>query len=178
MRGLGTRTAAIGLMLAIGGCSQPSSASPAGETDMRLTSPAFDEGGVIPSEHTCDAEDVSPPLAWSGAPDGTGAFVLLVEDPDAGDFAHWVLTNIPADTAELPAGQGDRIGRPGPNGFGSAGWGGPCPPSGEHRYVFTLFALSDTIAVGDQASASDVRAAMGSSVLAEARLTGRYTRGG
>jgi hypothetical protein len=178
MSGLGTRTAAIGLMLAIGGCSPPSIASPPGETDMRLTSPAFDEDGVIPSEHTCDGEDVSPPLAWSGAPDDTGAFVLLVEDPDAGDFAHWVLTNIPANTTELPAGQGDRIGRPGPNGFGSAGWGGPCPPSGEHRYVFTLFALSDVIAAGDEASASDVRAAMGSGVLAEARLTGRYTRGG
>lgn len=174
---IGTRTAAIGLVLAIGGCTAAPSASPAEESTMRLTSTAFDEGEPIPSEHTCDGEDVSPPLAWTDAPGGTDAFALLVQDPDAGDFVHWVLTDVPAGTSELPAGQGDRIGRPGPNGFGALGWGGPCPPSGEHRYEFTLFALSDAIGVGDQASASDVRSAMEGRVLAEARLTGRYTRG-
>ncbi len=174
----GTGAAAIGLVLVIGGCSATPITSPAGESAMRLTSPAFADGEPIPSEHTCDGEDVSPPLAWTDAPDGTEAFALLVEDPDAGNFVHWILTDIPGDTTELPEGQGDRIGRPGPNGFGALGWGGPCPPSGEHRYVFTLVALSEAIGVGDEASASDVRAAMEGKVLAETQLTGRYARGG
>jgi Raf kinase inhibitor-like YbhB/YbcL family protein len=172
------RTAAVGLMLVIGGCASSPIASPPRETAMRLTSAAFEDGGIIPAEHTCDGEDLSPPLAWTAPPDGTEAFALVVEDPDAGGFVHWVLTNIPGETTELPAAQGDRIGRPGPNGFGAPGWGGPCPPSGEHEYVFTLYALSDALTDGDQASASDVRAAMEGNVLAEARLTGRYQRGG
>jgi len=143
---------------------------------MRLSSNAFADGESIPSEHTCDGEDVSPPLAWSGAPDATAAFVLVVEDPDAGNFVHWLLTDIPADATELPAGQGDRIGRPGPNDFGTTGWSGPCPPSGAHRYVVTLYALSEPVAVGDGASVADARAAMSDRVLAETTLTGRYER--
>lgn len=145
---------------------------------MRLTSPAFADGGAIPSKHTCDGEDVSPPLAWSDAPDATQAYVLVVEDPDARNFVHWLLTDIPADTTELPEGQGDRIGRPGPNDFRTTGWGGPCPPSGEHRYVFTLYAVSEPIGIGDGASVRDARSAMEGRVLAEATLTGRYARGG
>jgi len=104
--------------------------------------------------------------------------MLIVEDPDAGNFVHWVLTDIPAAIDDIPAAQGDRIGRPGRNSFGAAGWGGPCPPSGEHRYVFTLYAVSRTIAVGDGASAADARAAMIGHILGEARLTGRYARDG
>ena len=179
MRWPGTSTAALSILLAIGGgCSSPPSASEPEETDMQLTSSAFEEGGRIPAEHSCDGEDVSPPLVWSDAPEGTEAFVLIVEDPDARDFVHWVLTDIPADTTEIPAGQGDRIGRPGQNSFGAAGWGGPCPPSGEHRYMFTLYAVSQAVAVGDGASAADAREAMSGHILGEARLTGRYAREG
>lgn len=145
---------------------------------MRLTSPAFAEGEPIPSEHTCDGEDRSPPLAWSEAPADTAGFALIVEDPDARNFVHWVLTGMPGDATELPAGAGDEVGEPGRNGFGRTGWGGPCPPSGEHRYAFTLYALSEAIEVGDGASADDVRSAMEGFILAESRLTGRYARGG
>ena len=144
---------------------------------MDLTSTAFDEGGTIPTEHTCDGADASPPLAWSGAPDGTGAFALLVTDPDAGGFAHWVLTDIGADVHELPAGEGDSIGVPGRNGFGRTGWGGPCPPSGEHEYVFTLYALDGPIQPVGTLDDAGLGAALDGHVLAEGRLSGRYSRG-
>jgi Raf kinase inhibitor-like YbhB/YbcL family protein len=177
MRRPGTGSAALLILLAIGGgCSSPPSASEPEETDMQLTSSAFEEGERIPAEHSCDGDDVSPPLAWSQAPEGTEAFVLIVEDPDARDFVHWVLTDIPADTTEIPAGQGDRIGQPGANDFGRTGWGGPCPPSGEHRYVFTLYAVSQAVAVGDGAAAADAREAMSGHILGEAQLTGHYAR--
>lgn len=145
---------------------------------MNLTSPAFDEGGAIPREHTCDGDDRSPPLTWDGAPEGTAAFALIVEDPDAGGFIHWVLIDIPGDTADLPDGEADSIGTPGRNDFGRAGWGGPCPPSGEHRYRFTLYALSEELSLPGTTDAASVRAALEGRVLAEAQLTGVYERGG
>jgi Raf kinase inhibitor-like YbhB/YbcL family protein len=144
---------------------------------MELTSAAFAEGATIPSAHTCDGADTSPPLAWSDVPDGTAAFAVLVEDPDAGGFVHWVLGDIPGDLRELPAGEGDAIGVPGRNDFRRTGWGGPCPPSGEHRYVFTLYALDTALDLAEGASADELRSAMRDHVLAEGRLTGVYSRG-
>ncbi len=141
---------------------------------MELTSSSFGEGEPIPSEHTCDGADTSPPLSWTDVPDGTQSLVVIVDDPDARGFVHWVLANIPADTRELPDGEGDAIGTPGPNDFGRSGWGGPCPPSGEHRYVFTLYALQGTIS--DATDADAVRSAADSSALARATLTGVYAR--
>lgn len=143
---------------------------------MRLTSPAFDDGGSIPPQYTCDGDDVPPPLAWDEVPDATAAFVLVVDDPDAGGFLHWLLADIPGDARELPEGGGDAIGMPGRNDFGRTGWGGPCPPSGEHRYVFTLYALSEPVQVDTDASADEVREAIAHRVHAEARLTGVYAR--
>jgi hypothetical protein len=90
-------------------------------TTMQLTSDAFAEGASIPAEHTCDGADISPPLAWDGVPDGTQSFALIVDDPDARGFVHWVLTNIPGEARELPAGEGDEIGTPGPTSFGRTG---------------------------------------------------------
>ena len=144
---------------------------------MRLTSAAFAEDEPIPSEHTCDGDDRSPPLAWREAPAGVAEFALIVEDPDAGNFVHWVLTGIPGGTTELATGAGDTVGVPGANDFGRGGWGGPCPPQGEHRYTFTLYALSQALDVRPGATAADVRSAMRDRVLAEAGMTGRYTRG-
>ena len=141
---------------------------------MELTSTSFAEGGSIPTEHTCDGADTSPPLAWSGVPDGTESFALIVDDPDAGGFVHWVLTGIPGDTRDLPAGEGDAIGTPGPTSFGRTGWGGPCPPSGEHRYVFTLYALAEP--VPDASSADAVRSHAEGAALGRATLTGVYSR--
>jgi Raf kinase inhibitor-like YbhB/YbcL family protein len=142
---------------------------------MELTSSSFGDGEAIPAQHTCDGDDVSPPLAWSDAPDGTAAFVLIVVDPDAAGFVHWLLTDIPGDARELPEGEGDAIGRPGPNDFGRPGWGGPCPPSGEHRYEFTLYALPEPIENATDADA--VRSQAEEVALARATLTGRYSRG-
>lgn len=113
-----------------------------------LTSPGLPPAGDIPKQYTCDGSDISPPLAWSGAPKGTASFALVVEDPDApgGTFRHWAAYDIPATATRLAAGY--HAGAPAPfpegkNDFGKTGYSGPCPPPGtRHRYVFTLIALS------------------------------------
>ena len=169
----GTRPAALLLVLAGAACSAPGPTA-TGLNTMELTSDTFADGEAIPAKHTCDGEDISPPLAWSDVPDGTGAFVLIVDDLDAGGFVHWVLTDIPADAQALPEGQGDEIGQPGANDFGRSGWGGPCPPSGEHRYAFTLYALPAPL--GDVSNADAVRGRAQAEALARATLTGTYTR--
>ena len=146
-------------------------------TTLRLSSAAFEPGGVIPREHTCDGADTSPPLSWSGPPEGTRAFALIVSDPDANGFVHWVLADIPGSTTELRAGEGDSIGVPGDNDFGRTGWGGPCPPSGIHQYVFRLYALSAPLALPGTPDAASVEARLGELALAQAELTGTYRRG-
>jgi Raf kinase inhibitor-like YbhB/YbcL family protein len=178
MRRPGTPAAALAMMLVIGACTL----APAGNSEeavaMQLTSEAFAEGGAIPSDHTCDGSDTSPPLKWSEVPDGTGAFALIVDDPDARGFVHWVLTDIPGDRRELGAGEGDHVGVPGANDFGRIGWAGPCPPSGRHRYVFTLYALEAPLGLSEGAGADQARSAIAERSLGEAQLTGVYTRGG
>ena len=160
-------------------CSGSPTASPsAALRTLTLTSAAFADGGAIPVRYTCDGADVSPPLAWDGVPDGVEAYALVVEDPDAGGFIHWVLTDIPGDLRELPEDQGDAIGAPGVTSFGRSGWGGPCPPSGEHHYVFTLYALSAPLTVDGAATADHVRNAADRVLLASGQLTGVYARGG
>ena len=147
--------------------------------DFRLTSSAFEEGGEIPRRHSCDGEDVSPMLEWSGAPDGTQALALIVDDPDARGFAHWVVYDVTAtNTGGLPEGISESPDAPpqGSNDFRRVGWGGPCPPSGTHRYVFTLYALDEPTGLGGTPTAQEVRDAMQGRVIAETRLTGRYTR--
>ena len=146
------------------------------QTSLALRSSAFDDGASIPVRYTCDAEDVSPPLAWSGAPEQTGAFALIVRDPDADGFVHWVLTDIPANVTSLPDGMGDTVGIAGRNDFGRVGWGGPCPPSGQHRYEFTLYAMTAPLQLDGAPAADEVDRALGANLLAEARLTGVYTR--
>ncbi len=144
-----------------------------------LSSPAFVDGGEIPDRHTCDGPDMSPPLTWSGAPDGTAAFALFVDDPDASRFVHWIAFDLPsgqATSAEDASGKGG-LGE-GRNAFGRTGWGGPCPPSGSHRYVFELFALDRRLALPGGSSASDVRKAMAGHVLGSTRLSGTYRRRG
>ena len=143
---------------------------------LTVTSTAFTDGGPIPGKHSCDGEDVSPPLAWTGAPEGTAAFALIVDDPDARGFIHWAVADIPADTTELAEGGG--AGTEGSNDFGRNGWGGPCPPSGSHRYDFTAYALSEQTALSPGFSGDELRAALEGKVLAEGRLSGTYQRGG
>lgn len=147
----------------------------------RLTSPDFEDGGELPPKFTCDGEDVSPALEWEGAPDGAGAFALVVEDPDADDFVHWVVYNATASqTGGLPEAISASPDAPpqGTNDFGRIGWGGPCPPSGEHRYRFTLLALDAPLDLGGAPSTEEVRAAAEGHVLDEAVLEGTYRRRG
>jgi hypothetical protein len=147
----------------------------------RLTSPDVTEGGTIARRFSCDGDDVSPALEWRGAPDGTGAFVLIVDDPDARGFVHWIVLDLsPAASGGLPEGvsTSPEAPRQGQNDFGRIGYGGPCPPSGTHRYVFALHALDGPLNLAGTPGGRDVRAAMDGHVLAETRLTASYTRGG
>jgi len=152
---------------------------------MQLQSSAFSAGGMIPREHTCDGADRSPPLSWTEPPAGTKSLVLIMHDPDAprGDFTHWVLYNLPAQTRQLDAGlpgdaqlpNGARQGR---TDFGRTGYGGPCPPPGPaHRYLFQLSALDTMLDLAPGASRAQVEAAMRGHVLAQGELMGRYARG-
>ena len=150
-----------------------------------LTSGAFKDGTAIPVKHTCDGADVSPPLAWSGPPEGTRSFALIVDDPDApaGTWVHWVLYNVPAAVSELPENvakvesldlDGARQGR---NDFRRPGYGGPCPPAGPaHRYFFKLYALDAPLKLKAGAQKNDVEAAMEGHVLGSAQLMGTYGR--
>ena len=155
-------------------------------TDFSLRSPAFSPGGSIPRRHTCEAEDVSPPLRWGGAPEGTAAFALIVEDRDARGFVHWVVADIPVGTSELAEGlQAGTIATgssaaptQGRNDFGRSGWGGPCPPrgSGDHHYVFTLLALSSRLGLGGGPLAAEVRAAAAARTIGSAVMEGTFRR--
>lgn len=141
---------------------------------LTVTSPAFDEGGSIPSRFTCDDADVPPPLAWSGAPDGTTGYALIVDDPDARGWIHWAVADL--EVTQLT--DGETGGVEGRNDFGRPGWGGPCPPSGTHRYAFSVYALSEPLGLSAGFTADELRAAMAGRVLAEGRLTATYRRGG
>jgi Raf kinase inhibitor-like YbhB/YbcL family protein len=153
---------------------------PSAPEEIRLTSPAFEEGGAIPERFTCDGKDVSPPLAWSGAPRTAGEYALLVEDPDApgATFVHWILLDIDVATSRLAEGERPPGTTEAKTSFGDEGYGGPCPPEGDepHRYVFTLFALHGALDVSPGASPEEVRAAIGDGALARGQLTGRYGR--
>ena len=143
-----------------------------------LTSPSFDEGGAIPVRHTCDGTDISPELDWEGAPQGTVSFALILDDPDARGFIHWVVYNIPGgSTGSLREGMHPNDSPlQGRNDFGKTGYGGPCPPSGTHHYRFTLWALSARLNLSDKPSAAEVRTALTIRTLAQTTLTGTYER--
>lgn len=145
-----------------------------------LKSPAIKEGGVIPTRHTCDGDDVNPFLEISGAPEGTKSFVLIVHDPDApgGDWVHWVLWNIPPQTRYIPEDGVPSGAMLGTTSFQEQKYGGPCPPKGhgEHHYVFTLYALDAFLDLSDGAFREDVERAIESHILATTTLTGLYER--
>lgn len=148
------------------------------ETTFLLTSPAFTDGDAIPRRHTCDGEDVSPPLAWSGVPAGAGALVLVVDDPDASGFVHWVAYDLPPDATGLAEGDSTAPGAPAQarNDFGRVGWGGPCPPSGTHRYRFRLIAVDGPLGLGGTPGGRAVAAAAADRAIGETTLTGTYAR--
>jgi Raf kinase inhibitor-like YbhB/YbcL family protein len=154
---------------------------------LTLTSPAFQHQGEIPSRHTCEGEDVSPALAWSGAPQGTRSLALIVDDPDAPDpkapkmtWVHWVLYDLPPSSAGLPEGVDPRAlpagTREGTNDWKRTGWGGPCPPMGRHRYFFKLYALDAELADLRQPTKARLEEAMKGHVLAQTELVGTYEK--
>jgi Raf kinase inhibitor-like YbhB/YbcL family protein len=150
----------------------------------RIVSAAFGEGRPIPVRHTADDRDVSPPLGWTGAPEGTTSFALLCEDPDApaGTWVHWVLYNVPGDSRELPEGIPALADLPdgsaqGVNDFRRLGYGGPSPPPGKaHRYFFRLYALDRAVTVKARPRKEDLLAALKGHVLGQAELVGTYQR--
>jgi Raf kinase inhibitor-like YbhB/YbcL family protein len=155
------------------GCTSQRIDEEASYTQLRVISPAFGEGEKIPVDYTCDGFDVNPQLNISDVPDDTVSLALIVEDPDAplGVWDHWVVYNIP------PAGgigKNSTPGTEGMNSFGRKRYGGPCPPLGTHRYVFSIYALDAQLALGDAAGKKEVLEAMIGHILAKGQLTGVY----
>jgi Raf kinase inhibitor-like YbhB/YbcL family protein len=154
------------------------------ETDMALlmTTMAFENGGAIPKEFTCDGEDVSPALAWTEPPAGTKCLTIIMDDPDApaGTWVHWILYDLPPATRELGKGvakdrQFSNGARQGRNDFGKIGYNGPCPPRGRpHRYFIKLYALDVKTNLKAGATKSDVERAMKGHILAQAEVVGHF----
>lgn len=148
-----------------------------------ISSPEFKNYGAIPSEYTCDGKDVSPQLQWQNAPQETKSFALICDDPDApgGTFVHWVLFNIPATTTTLSQGVAAHEvlsdgARQGMTSFGKVGFGGPCPPHGEHRYFFKIYALDTMLDLPAGSGKEQVLKAMKGHIKAQAELVGTYKR--
>jgi len=150
---------------------------------MNLKSSAFEAGGMIPKKYTCDGPDVSPSLSWSDVPAETKSLALIADDPDApmGTWVHWVAWNIPPNVRSLDEDVAKRDSLPngmkqGTTDFRSIGYGGPCPPSGTHRYFFKLYALDATLNLSPSTTKKDLEKAMQGHILKQAELMGRYSR--
>lgn len=148
---------------------------------MRISSPSFQHSKRIPSQYTCDGANAIPPLQFSEVPKGTKSLALIVDDPDApieGSFTHWTVWNISPETTEIEEGVAPPEGVQVKNDFGNLGYGGPCPPSGEHRYMFKLYALDKELDLEEEAGKSEVEEAMEGSILESSTLMGLYSREG
>ncbi|MFC0529548.1 YbhB/YbcL family Raf kinase inhibitor-like protein [Phytohabitans kaempferiae] len=145
-----------------------------------LRSPAFNDHDMMPERLSRQGGNLSPPLEWSGVPDGTAELVLLCEDLDAGPepFLHWLVTHVDPYAGEVAEGRVPPHGREWTNGFGADGWGGPQPPLGDepHRYFFRLYALPEPLDLPDRPSAADVRRAAEKDELASGTLVGTFAR--
>jgi Raf kinase inhibitor-like YbhB/YbcL family protein len=142
---------------------------------LRLTSPAFANIATIPERYTCHGENLSPALRWTGAPKGTKGFAIELHDPDAplaGGFTHWLGWGIPGSARGLRTDQAAPV--EGANGAGEPSYTGPCPPSGVHRYVFTVWALKAPLVLRSGADRATFRRALRGKTLAQARLVGRF----
>ena len=151
---------------------------------LTLSSSAFSEGAAIPRRYTCDGDDISPSLSWSGAPAETQSLALIADDPDApaGTWTHWLIWNIPAKATLLPEDVAktelaDNGARQGINDFRRVGYGGPCPPPGKpHRYFFKLYALDARLDLKPAATKAALESAIESHILAQAQYVGTYGR--
>lgn len=144
---------------------------------MALTSPYFNNEESIPAQFTCDGEDISPELDWFGTPGEAVSLALIMDDPDApgGTWVHWVLYNLPYDLNGLRQGE-TGVGTDGVNGWNRTGYGGPCPPSGTHRYFFKLYALDTDLDLAPGADKDSLLAAMEDHIIGQAELMGTYSR--
>ena len=147
-------------------------------SELKITSPAFSMNGPIPSRYTCDGEDISPPLLIENVQPGTQSFALIVDDPDApgGTWVHWVVWNLAPEARAIAENTVPRDALQGKNDFRRQSYGGPCPPSGTHRYFFKLYALDAKIMLGPGATKAALETAIKGHVLAKAELIGRYSR--
>jgi Raf kinase inhibitor-like YbhB/YbcL family protein len=168
------RTGIVALSLSIGAWSAWS---------MEISSPDFDANNKIPSKFTCDGANISPALAWTDPPSRTASFALIVDDSDAprGIWTHWIVFDMPPGTrslaASIPSGKKLENGLvQGLNDFGVNGYGGPCPPSGTHRYFFRLYALDKKLTLDPKAKRADVLKAMEKHILDKRELIGLYGR--
>lgn len=145
---------------------------------MNIKSASFEQQTPIPSKYTCDGENINPPLMISGAPEGTKSLALISDDPDApgGTWVHWTVWNIDPRTAEIAENSVPEKAVEGTTSFGKFGYGGPCPPSGTHRYYFKLYALDTVLNIPVTATARDLKEAMKGHILADAQLMGTYSR--
>lgn len=143
--------------------------------ELTVTSSAFKHNGLIPSKYTCDGQDVNPPLSIEGVPDGANSLVLIVDDPDApmGTWDHWIVWNI---QVAKTIGENSVPGTEGMNSFRRQSYGGPCPPSGTHRYFFKVYALDTKLSLSGNSRKKDVENAMKNHVLAQGQIIGLYKR--
>jgi hypothetical protein len=145
---------------------------------MTIESPAFKDNGPIPKQYTCDGKDINPPLVFRNIPPGTRSLALIVDDPDApaGTWVHWVLWNIDPGAKEIKENSVPAGALQGRNDFRRTSYGGPCPPSGTHRYFFKAYALDTVLNIDRNSTKQDLEKAMKGHVLAEARTVGLYKR--
>jgi len=145
---------------------------------MKITSTAFEDNQSIPPQYTCDGDNGNPPLAFEGVSDEVETLVLIVDDPDApeGTWIHWTLWNIPADAAGINAGSIPESAEEGETSYGKSGYDGPCPPTGEHKYVFKLYGLDIALTISPQSTKEDLEEAMTGHVIEKAELVGLYRK--
>src|SRR4030081_2652915 len=149
----------------------------AGAAKMKITSSAFQQGGNIPSKFTCDGANANPPLHFDQVPAGAKSLALIVDDPDApgGTFVHWLVWNIDPKTTDIGEHSAPPHAVQGKNGFGNSGYGGPCPPSGTHRYYFRVYAL-DVAQLQGGSTRADLDRAMPGHIIGQGQLMGRYPK--
>ncbi len=180
------------IALAFAGCASrsqlvtqppPTNTSTNNKPEIKLTSSAFSEGQPIPRAYTCDGVNISPPLEWSGVPKTAKTIAIVCDDPDApgGTWVHWVLYNLPGDNIglveNLPVTESLKAGGfQGSNDFGKIGYGGPCPPSGTHRYFFRVYAIDSELPLKAGATKAELMKAMEGHVLLQGQLMGTYRR--
>jgi Raf kinase inhibitor-like YbhB/YbcL family protein len=148
------------------------------QEEMKIISPTFSEGEIIPSTYTCDGKNINFPLQFSNIPQQTASLALIIDDPDAplGTFTHWMVWNIKPNITEIPEHSVPEFAVQGINSWGGESYRGPCPPSGEHRYITTLYALDSGFGTPANKTREDINRAIKGHIIGEARLMGKYKR--